>query len=66
MPSNNAKITREQREEILTLYIRGDRALAQAKADTLGLNGDYAYKLAVARGLVPRQYRNWGHLREIA
>lgn len=66
MSSNNSKITRAQREEILHTYIRGDHAGAQARASSLGLRSDYAYRLAMERGLVPRVYRNWGRLRESA
>lgn len=62
----NNKITHAQREDILQTYVRGDRAVAQAKADALGLRADYAYRLAVERGLVPRVYKNWGRLREVA
>jgi hypothetical protein len=65
MPSNNSKITRAQRDDILQTYVRGEHASAQAKARQLNLNPDYAYRLAVTRGLVPRIAKRWGTLREI-
>lgn len=66
MPSNNTKITHEQREHILATFIRGDRDGAEAHARTLGLENNYAWKLARARGLLPRTGKRWGHLREVA
>jgi hypothetical protein len=60
------KITREVRDDILHTYVRGDRHLAQVKANQLGLNNDYAYRLARTRGLVPRTAKRWGQLRENA
>lgn len=63
---NNSKITREQRNEILQVYVRGERARAQALADRLGLKPDYAYRLAASRGLNPRVGKHWGNLRESA
>ncbi len=66
MSSNNTKITRTQRDEILQTYIRGERHLAQVKANQLGLSTDYADRLARARGLVPRTTKRWGTLRESA
>jgi hypothetical protein len=66
MPSNNSKITAADRDDILQTYVRGDRHLAQVKANQLGLNTDYAYRLARQRGLVPRTGKRWGQLRESA
>lgn len=67
MPSNNAKITRAQRECILHVFLRESPALAEARAKALGLADNYALKLARARGLVPRTGKRWAHnLREVA
>jgi hypothetical protein len=66
MTSNNSKITREQRDDILQTYVRGEHADAQAKSRQLNLKPDYAYRLAVTRGLVPRTAKRWARLRETA
>lgn len=64
MPSNNSKITRTQRDDILRTFVHGDRDLANTKALRLGLKPDYPYRLAVERGLVPRTAKRWARLRE--
>jgi hypothetical protein len=66
MPSNNTKVTAEQREFILATFLRGDSAEAAAHARSLGLKYDYPYKLARERGLLPREGKRWGILREVA
>lgn len=66
MSSNNAKITREQRDDILRTFVHHGAATAQAKADALHLDQKYVFKLARARGLVPRTAKRWGNLRESA
>jgi hypothetical protein len=66
MPSNNAKITKDTREEILSWYVAGQGGIAQTIAHRHGLAEDYPYKLARSRGLVPRTAKRWGNLRESA
>lgn len=46
------RLTREQREEILRLYL-DDPHIGSAKAMSYGLSQIYAYKLAHERGLLP-------------
>lgn len=49
------KITKEQREEILRIYLE-DPSAGCALAMSYGLSQIYAYKLAHERGLVPNRY----------
>lgn len=64
MPSNNQKITRDDREKILSAFLRGDYEIARAQTQRHGLADNYAWKLARSRGLVPRTAKRWGQLRE--
>ena len=66
MPSNNAKITPDTREEILSWFVAGQEGIARTIARRHGLAENYPYKLARARGLVPRTGKRWGSLRESA
>jgi hypothetical protein len=50
---NRLRISKEQREEILRLYTRGDPRKAQLYAVSLGLRQEYAYRLARERGAIP-------------
>ena len=47
------RITKEQREEILRLYVSGEPQKAQLYAMSLGLREQYAYRLARERGAIP-------------
>lgn len=61
------RITRDEREDLLLLFTLGCHALAEARALQLGLATNYPWKLALARGLVPRISKRWaGHMRECA
>lgn len=64
MPSNNAKITAEQRNEILRAFCGGNYEIVQARVRALNLASNYASKLARSRGLLPRTSKRWGQLRE--
>jgi hypothetical protein len=55
--------TNAQREEILQAYLNRP-ADGIALAVSRGLSPDYAYKLAHARGLIPRERKHWANLRE--
>lgn len=47
------RLTKQERETILQLFVEGRRAEAQAIAASLGLAPNYAWKLARARGAIP-------------
>lgn len=66
MPSNNTKITRETREEILGYFVAGYDGLARTIARRHGLAENYPLKLARSRGIVPRTAKWWGQLQERA
>jgi hypothetical protein len=53
------RITKEQREEILRLYVGGEPRKAQLYAMSLGLREQYAYRLARERGAIP--FASSGH-----
>jgi hypothetical protein len=53
------RITKEQREEILRLYVGGEPRKAQLYAMRLGLREQYAYRLARERGAIP--FTSSGH-----
>jgi hypothetical protein len=53
------RITKEQREEILRLYVSGEPRKAQLYAMNLGLREQYAYRLARERGAIP--FTSSGH-----
>jgi hypothetical protein len=53
------RITKEQREEILRLYVSGEPQKAQLYAMSLGLRELYAYRLARERGAIP--FTSSGH-----
>jgi hypothetical protein len=53
------RITKEQREEILRLYVSGEPQKAQLYAMSLGLREQYAYRLARERGAIP--FTSSGH-----
>jgi hypothetical protein len=53
------RITKEQREEILRLYVAGEPRKAQLYAMNLGLREQYAYRLARERGAIP--FTSSGH-----
>jgi hypothetical protein len=63
---DRSTITQDDRNEIIRLYFGASPASAQAYATKLGLRDNYAYRLVLERGLVPRTYRNWGRLKESA
>lgn len=46
------RLTSEERETILSLFVEGKEEQAQALATKCGLASDYAWKLARARGLI--------------
>ena len=56
---NRLRITKEQREEILRLYVSGEPQKAQLYAMSLGLREQYAYRLARERGAIP--FTSSGH-----
>ena len=60
------KVTKEQREEIIRLYLERSPESAQRLADRLLLEPLYARKLVRSRGLMPRIGIRWGQLRETA
>jgi len=49
---NRLRLTKEQREEILSLYLK-DAESGTMLAMSLGLSAAYAYRLANERGLLP-------------
>jgi hypothetical protein len=49
---NRLRLTKEQREEILSLYLR-DTEAGTMLAMSLGLSAAYAYRLANERGVLP-------------
>lgn len=49
---HNRRLTKEQREEVLRLYLE-NAAAGTALAISLGLTAAYAYRLANERGLIP-------------
>ena len=53
------RITKEQREKILRLYVGGEPRQAQLYATSLGLREQYAYRLARERGAIP--FTSSGH-----
>jgi hypothetical protein len=53
------RITKQQREEILQLYVSGEPRKAQLYAMNLGLREQYAYRLARERGAIP--FTSSGH-----
>lgn len=63
-PTGGPRQTHSQREEILRAYLnRPEDGIALAISR--GLSPDYAYKLAHARGLIPRNSKHWSqNLRE--
>jgi hypothetical protein len=50
---HNLRQTKEQREEILRMYLEDSPAAATALAISRGLSPAYAYRLAHERGLIP-------------
>jgi hypothetical protein len=62
-PTGGRRQTKQQREEILQLW-QDDPEAAAALAVSRGLAADYPYKLANARGIVPRLRKEWGRLQE--
>jgi uncharacterized protein YegP (UPF0339 family) len=55
------RITKEQREEILRLYVSGEPRKAQLYAMSLGLREQYAYRLARERGAIPFTSSGYSH-----
>ena len=55
------RITKEQREEILRLYVSGEPQKAQLYAMSLGLREQYAYRLARERGAIPFTSSGYSH-----
>ena len=53
------RITKEQHEETLRLYVSGEPRKAQLYAMSLGLREQYAYRLARERGAIP--FTSSGH-----
>jgi hypothetical protein len=49
---NRLRLTKEQREEILALYLK-DAEAGTLRAMSMGLSAAYAYRLANERGLLP-------------
>jgi hypothetical protein len=62
MSRSNQKITSDDREALLALYLAQGQAAAAARAAELGVGPDYAKKLACERGHAPR-YVKTGSLR---
>jgi uncharacterized protein YegP (UPF0339 family) len=55
------RITKEQREKILLLYVGGEPRKAQLYAMSLGLREQYAYRLARERGAIPFTSSGYSH-----
>lgn len=62
---HNKHVTRAEREEILQTYLNCPET-GNKMAANLGLSPTYAYTLANARGLLPRQYGEPGIRKPLA
>jgi hypothetical protein len=55
------RISKEQRNEILNLFVSGRESEAIALAMELGLRQEYAYRLARERGAIPFRQKGFKH-----
>jgi hypothetical protein len=65
-PTGGRRLTKAQRAEILRVYQEESLEAATELAVSLGLSSMYAWKLAHAMGMMPRERKYWSpRLREI-